>query len=160
MALIQCPECQGQVSRFAATCPHCGHGLSPAVVREPRQATKGASSWGSVGKLVVVGLLLFGATRLFGEAPADGRKVDLRVSGADWHYEGGAMWIVGTVKNQSGRNYSFVQVEINLYDRSGVLLESTLDNVSNLAAGGSWRFKAPVLKRGADRFSVVRVQGT
>ena len=28
MALTQCPECNGKVSRTAKTCPHCGHGLT------------------------------------------------------------------------------------------------------------------------------------
>jgi predicted amidophosphoribosyltransferase len=27
--LIQCPACQGKVSRAAPTCPHCGHPLAP-----------------------------------------------------------------------------------------------------------------------------------
>ena len=27
MALIKCPECNGDVSDKAATCPHCGYGF-------------------------------------------------------------------------------------------------------------------------------------
>lgn len=32
MALIQCPECSGQVSDRASSCPHCGFPLSTAPV--------------------------------------------------------------------------------------------------------------------------------
>ena len=31
MALIECPECQRQISDMAAACPHCGH---PTAVRD------------------------------------------------------------------------------------------------------------------------------
>lgn len=30
MALVECPECRGNVSTAASACPHCGHPLSPA----------------------------------------------------------------------------------------------------------------------------------
>jgi hypothetical protein len=31
VALIECPECQRQISDMAAACPHCGH---PTAVRD------------------------------------------------------------------------------------------------------------------------------
>lgn len=43
MALLQCPECGGNVSSAATTCPHCGHplgGQRPAPASEAPLATK------------------------------------------------------------------------------------------------------------------------
>ena len=34
--LIQCPECERQVSDKAAACPHCGYPMQPSVKRKPR----------------------------------------------------------------------------------------------------------------------------
>ncbi len=31
MALIKCPECNHDVSEFAATCPNCGYGITPKL---------------------------------------------------------------------------------------------------------------------------------
>jgi hypothetical protein len=51
-------------------------------------------------------------------------------------------YLAGTVRNMSDRAYGYVQVEINLYDASDHVLDSTLANVNNLPAGGVWHFKA------------------
>ena len=34
--LIQCPECELQVSDKASSCPHCGYPMKPSVKRKPR----------------------------------------------------------------------------------------------------------------------------
>ena len=35
MSLISCPDCGGQISRRAQTCPHCGRPLQAAPSPEP-----------------------------------------------------------------------------------------------------------------------------
>ena len=50
--------------------------------------------------------------------------------------------ITGTLENKSGRDVSYIQVEINLYDSSGAQVGSTMANVNNLAAGQTWHFEA------------------
>ena len=44
MALVNCPECQRQVSTSATTCPGCGHPLRPSSTAGP----------GLLGKLAAV----------------------------------------------------------------------------------------------------------
>ena len=51
-------------------------------------------------------------------------------------------YVTGTIKNNTNKEYTYVQVEINLYDESGNLINSTLDNINNLEANGTWKFKA------------------
>ena len=67
--------------------------------------------------------------------------------------------IVGTVRNDSGNSYGYVQVEFNLYDKSGHGLGSTLAKTSRLGPGGTWDFAAPVRKKQAYRYKVDDVTG-
>lgn len=53
--------------------------------------------------------------------------------------------ITGTIKNLSPEPYSYVEVDINLYDDNGNQVESTLANTNNLEGNGTWNFSAPVL---------------
>lgn len=68
-------------------------------------------------------------------------------------------YIVGTVKNNTNRNYSYVQVEINLYDADGNLVNSTLDNINNLEANGTWKFKALVTDKDFATYKIKEVTG-
>ena len=65
----------------------------------------------------------------------------------------------GTVRNNTGRDYKYVQIEINLYDRSGAQVGSTMANVLNLESHTTWRFEAPVLEDSAIGFKVKSVTG-
>jgi Domain of unknown function (DUF4352)/zinc-ribbon domain len=74
MALINCPECNAQVSDQAAACPHCGMPLGasagsrpPAPSRDqPRKKNDGTWRWiigGAVGAIVLGGLCSAAANR-------------------------------------------------------------------------------------------------
>jgi len=68
-------------------------------------------------------------------------------------------YIIGTVKNNSARQYGYVQVEINLYDDAGTQVGSTLANTNNLESSGTWRFKAPVIEENAvNVFAKIKVE--
>lgn len=81
----------------------------------------------------------------------------LQIIDHKWLNEGYNSYITGTVKNNSLKKYSYVQIEINLYDKSGAQVDSTLDNVNNLEPGGIWKFKAIVLE--PKRVSKYRIKG-
>lgn len=70
-----------------------------------------------------------------------------------------ARYIVGTVKNNTNRTYSYVQVEINLYDDSGAQVGSTVDNTNNLEPGGVWKFKALIFDSDATKYKVKEIRG-
>ena len=53
MALIECPECGGQVSTLAAACPHCGFPVSESAV-VARRRPGGPSRWTDPGFWVIV----------------------------------------------------------------------------------------------------------
>lgn len=73
--------------------------------------------------------------------------------------EFGMRTIAGTVRNNTGREYGYVQVEINLYDDEGNQLGSTLANCNNLEPGGTWKFQAPVFDENAVKYRVKGVTG-
>jgi len=67
--------------------------------------------------------------------------------------------VVGTVKNNTDKEYSYVQVEINLYDDSGAQVGSTLDNTNNLEPGGTWKFKAVIMEDNATKYRIKDISG-
>jgi len=87
-------------------------------------------------------------------------RPDLEVSNV--HSENGEFgfcYVCGTVTNNTDQTYSYVQVEINLYDDSGQQVGNTFDNVNNLEPGGSWNFRALVMEEKATKYKVVNVSG-
>jgi hypothetical protein len=78
----------------------------------------------------------------------------------DWKNEDYVSYVVGTIKNNSDRNFSYVQVEIGLYDKSDARVGSTLDNINNLEPHGVWKFKAVVANpEEVERYKVQNITG-
>ena len=48
----------------------------------------------------------------------------------------------GYIKNDTGKDYEYVQVEFTSYDADGNTLGTCVDNQSGLKDGGRWAFKA------------------
>lgn len=65
----------------------------------------------------------------------------------------------GKVVNKSNDNYSYVEIKVNFYDKSGTLLDSSFDNVTDLAAGESWKFSAGYTEDVAS-YKIIEVTGT
>lgn len=56
--------------------------------------------------------------------------------------------ITGEVVNRRGRKLIYAQITFALYDESGARVGTALDNISDLEAGGRWKFKAVAFDRG------------
>lgn len=50
--------------------------------------------------------------------------------------------LTGVLKNNSGRDYNYLQISFNMYDADGNLIDTAFDNINNLSDGGTWKFKA------------------
>lgn len=88
-------------------------------------------------------------------AVADKAKTpDLEIIEHSTENDSFSTYIVGTVKNNTGKEYTYVQVEINLYDANGAQVGSTLANANNLEPNGSWKFKAVTL----EEFSTYKIK--
>lgn len=92
--------------------------------------------------------------------PAPAKKDDLSLESYEWEAgEFGIRYIVGVIKNNTNKKYTYVQVEINLYDEGGAQVGSTLDNLNNLEPGGVWKFKAVVMEDEATKAKVAGITG-
>lgn len=71
----------------------------------------------------------------------------------------GSRMVCGTVVNNTNRTIGYAQVEINLYDNEGSLVDSTMDNINNLEPNGTWKFKAPILDNNVSSYKIKDVTG-
>lgn len=53
-----------------------------------------------------------------------------------------AVYIDGTLTNNTDGEVSYIQVEYNLYDSDGAQVGTALANTNNLQPGGTWKFEA------------------
>lgn len=71
----------------------------------------------------------------------------------------GLTMICGKIKNNTGSNIGYAQVEINLYDKAGNIVGSTVDNIANLEPHSTWKFKAPVIENNVSAYKIKNVLG-
>lgn len=50
-------------------------------------------------------------------------------------------YVYGKIRNNTNRQYGYVQVSANFYDKSGELIRSDFTNVNDLEPGKIWKFK-------------------
>lgn len=93
-----------------------------------------------------------------GKMPDDAESPDLEVLSYDSTADSYTRYIVGKIRNNTDKTYSYVQVEIGLYKGEN-LVGSTLDNVNNLGPGQIWEFKAIVLDNDSDNYKITNVTG-
>lgn len=70
-----------------------------------------------------------------------------------------ARYVVGTVKNNTGKHYSYVQIEVNLYDKQKNQVGSTFANINNLEPYGTWKFKALVYEKTVVEYRIQGIKG-
>ena len=55
------------------------------------------------------------------------------------------VYVQGTAKNISNKNYSYASVEFSVYDADNNNLGTALANINNLASGDTWQFNAMLI---------------
>lgn len=151
----KCKYCQSEIDKKAKVCPNC---------RKKQSHTARNLILGFVGFIFLCALILSGGDT----TPVSNNNVNTTNNGQNNNTkqekfsviehstsnDGYWTYIVGKIKNNTNKNYSYVQVEINLYDSAGNLINSTLDNINNLEANGTWKFKAIT----TDDFSTYKIK--
>ena len=66
--------------------------------------------------------------------------------------EYGFLTVTGIAKNTRNRELSYAQVDVKFYDNDGNVIGNSLDNINNLGAGETWKFK--VMYLGTDSYNV------
>ncbi len=158
--LKQCKACGAEISKSAKTCPKCGQKNGGGCLK---------ILLAGIGIIVILGALgsLFGDKTdkekdVSTNAPApivEEKKAKYEVLEEKIEEDSFTRYITGKVKNNSGKDVSYVQIEINLYDKDGNQIGSTLDNVNNLEKDGVWSFKAIMLEDNAASYKIKDITG-
>lgn len=65
---------------------------------------------------------------------------DVKVQKDDIYY-----YVTGILKNNTDEDKSYVEVQFEAKDKDGNKIGDAFDNVNNIKAGGTWKFKAMLL---------------
>jgi hypothetical protein len=68
--------------------------------------------------------------------------------------EGSRRYIVGTVKNNTPKEYELVKIEFILFDQSGAQVGTSFDSITNLAPYATWKFKASISAENASEYQL------
>ena len=135
----KCKHCQSKIDAKAKICPNC-------------RKKQGMPKW-LIAIIVIIGIVVLGSAMGGESSESTGSSEKTSTSkketlvledghtGAADEY-GFAYYIEGYIKNNSDKDYSYVQVEFTAYDADGNTLDSCIDNNSGLEANGRWKFKA------------------
>ena len=144
--LVKCKSCDKEIAITAKTCPGCG-----AKVKKP--IYKKVWFWAIIIFVVIIAASSGGSETSSSsssntETTQTSKKEALVLEeghhGAPDEY-GVAYYIEGYVKNNTDKDYSYVQIEFTAYDAEGNTIDSCIDNNSGLEANGRWKFKAMCL---------------
>src|SRR5574344_595289 len=130
-----CKYCQTEIPKKAKICPNCKKSQSPKWIK-PIVIL--------LIFIIVVSAIANGAN---GNKTTNNKTNDEKftlLDGTKGYADeyGIAYYIEGTVKNNTDKEYSYVQVNFNVYDKDSNNIGSCLSNNNNFEAHGSWKFKA------------------
>ena len=145
MAMKHCKECDAEISKTAKECPKCG--------KDQRNFFAKHKVLTFILAIIIIGVVsAAGGDTSTSNNPNNENNtgtnqtttVTEKFTVVEHKTEKDGYWtyVTGTIKNNTNKEYSYVQVEVNLYDEDGSLINSTLDNINNLEANGTWKFKA------------------
>lgn len=149
--MIHCQACGQPMAASAKACPSCGaknkqplykkwwFWVLVAIVMLGVAGGAGSASSSGAG----------GGTATGGAAPAAPTATpmpDLMLQGEVTVTEDAlATYYEGVVVNNKDRAFSYAQITFTLYDADGNQLGTAIDNISDLKAHGTWKFKALAL---------------
>lgn len=73
--------------------------------------------------------------------------------------EYGSIYIIGRVRNNSNRTFSYAQISFRLFDKNGNHIGTAMDNITNLEPKSIWKFKALILNEEATKFQFAELTG-
>ena len=153
-----CPECGTPVAGTESKAADSAQAVSPPP-KTPNMPPMPGQAWHPPRKknhgclitfLVVLGVVLFAGIAFaitMSSVPTslnsgnEAGKLEIvgdTVAEADQF----ALYISGTIKNNTNRKYSYAQVTFGVYDKDGNKVDTALDNINNLGPGETWSFKA------------------
>jgi RNA polymerase subunit RPABC4/transcription elongation factor Spt4 len=144
----KCKYCQTEIDDNAKICPNC----------KKKQSKKGIIALCIVVVIIIIAIANGGnntsttSDNLINTTTQTQEKFTL-LDGHTGSYDeyGMGYYIEGTVQNNTDKEYSYVQITFNLYDKDNALLGTAVSNVNNFEANGKWKFKAIGLNSSDDK---------
>lgn len=151
--MIYCKTCGKEIAKNAKSCPNCGAKASSPIYKkwwfwlilviiiaaassEPSPST--VTNNGNVSGEK--------QNQVQNQTPVQKQeKFTLESHNGAYDDAGFAFYVEGTIKNNTNKTYSYVQVTFNTYDKDGAQLGTAIDNINNLEANGIWKYKAMAL---------------
>ena len=120
-----------EIDAKAKICPHCAKKQNKIPV---------------VGRIVIAVIVFFVLIGLFSDSNSENNipeeeKFTISDVKAYSDDSGFAYYIEGIVKNNTDKDYNYIQITYNVYDKDDNNLGTCLDNNSNLKSGETWKFK-------------------
>ena len=146
--LVRCKACGNEVAKGVKKCPNCGKDNRSFVARHKvLSAIAILVVLGGVGGAMSEGKVVKEESEIVEkEVKVDKYQVEI-TSG---YNDGYALYIEGTVTNNSGRDLTYVQILIPTYDADGNKVGSAMANINNLKDGETWKFEAIDSSGGVD----------
>lgn len=124
--------------------------------------------------LIIIGVivLLIGMSSLFSDTAKDKNKSNVKqqkkekyeiveqphiVEEGNQYFK--TRYIVGTLKNNSQKETSYVQIVFNLYDKDGNVIGSAMTNINHIEKDGTWKFKAIITTQNFSSFKLKSISG-
>lgn len=146
--LTPCKSCGAMIAKSAKVCPNCG--------AKKRHPFKGLLKWVII--LVIVGGVIGAIAGTAGGDKTKNEKLKEVEAAKIQKDELGIQYIVGSYKNVSGKDISYVQITFALYDKSGAQIGTAVDNINNLTKDSVWKFKAvPLVTDEWTKFKITEI---
>lgn len=91
-------------------------------------------------------------------AETEAKKEKLEILSYENLNEGSLRYVTGQVKNNTNKNYSYVQIGIKMY-KDDVVLGTAMDNMNNLGPGETWQFKVLLTDNSCNKYIIAGVTG-
>jgi len=148
MSLINCKECNKEISENAKTCPHCGN---PITIWQANADIKQNVSNADIKRilLIVFGCiilfvgfcLMFNGTSGMLESGQSISSFEILESTSNIS-EDGIYTIKGKIKQNTEENFDGLFVGFILYDNNNIRVRSTSTNISCYLGDNIWEFEA------------------
>lgn len=148
--MIKCTSCQADIAKSAKACPSCGAKNKKPIFKK---------WWFWVLVVFIIAGIAGGSEDTTSEtqevsgtttevAQSEEKAPEVKkekfeiVGEVSNESDQFAVYLTGVIKNNSGKDCTYVQVTFNLYDEDGNQVGTALANINNLEKDGTWKFKA------------------
>ena len=174
-----CQNCGKSIPEDSKFCPYCA---APTILEQPVASVshQSKSSTSAIPLIIVVALMAgFFGIMVYGSGNSDTsalestppetvstalaaapiEKPNLELLSDECTVNDYSTHVVGKVKNNTSKQYTYVQIQYALYDKSENQIGTALANVNGLESGGTWKFDAIGIPTETYQYKLINLTG-